>query len=447
LKKPIKGLTLSPWRGHIALACWPGGSPVLAGPVQLDDGGETMSDTLRWRGSRRQLLTGGVAAGAGLAGLALVGCGDDDSTAAKPTADISIGFISSFTGPLATVYAPFVNGAKLAIEEINAAGGVLGVKFNLAQADDQSNPANVPAAALGLVDKKVSFCLGPIGSNAISASPTLNTNKIVQFGYSDNPKLSDPKTLPYSFRYVWSPEQSSQLIVDWYKKQGWTKIAILAENTVYGQTDAPSTEAYMKKIGLTPTVFEYFQSGTADFTPLLKKVQDAGSQAIVWWTQGGPEGASVLTSMNSINLKMPIGGIGLYVFGLIGKVSPDILNQAYGFQWKRVTYTDSEKIPEKMIALRDKLQKLDQLGPTGSGLSPFYDMVYHLKAAIEGAKSADSLAVVKWLESHSYEGVTASYKGITDKDHTVTDVSQITLSVLGSFDDKNIPFYKRAPGL
>jgi len=387
--------------------------------------------------------------GAGLAGLTILGCGDDDDDAGDGSiqGDINVGFISSFTGPLATVYAPFVNGAKLAIKEINDAGGINGSLMKLIEADDQSNPANVTPAALGLIDKKVSFCLGPIGSNAISASPQLNQGKIVQFGYSDNPKLSDPKQFPYSFRYVWSPEQSSKLIVDYYRDQGWDKIAVLAENTVFGQTDAPTTEAYLKEKKLSPTVFEYFQSGTTDFVPLLRKVQDSGTQAIVWWTQGGPEGATVLRNIDSIKLNLPIGGIGLFVFGLIGQVSPDVLNRAYSFQWKNTTYNDKDKIPEKVIALRDKLKALEQLGPTGSGLSPFYDMVYHLKAAIGGAGSTNSDKVVDWMENNDYDGVIAKYSAVTDKSHTVNDVDQITLSVLGSFDDKNIPFYRRAPGL
>src|SRR5690348_8840093 len=395
-----------------------------------------MPDGLNWRGSRRRLLGGSAALGAGLAGLALTGCGDDDNTSNTPTkaasaaasssassgspaasasassfkltSPVQIGFISSFTGPLATVYAPFVNGANLAIKEINDKGGIGGQQVSLEQADDQSNPANVPAAALGLVDKKVNFCLGPIGSNAISASPALNQNKIVQFGYSDNPKLSDPKQFPYSFRYVWSPEQSSKVIVDWYVKQGWNKIAVLAENTVYGQTDAPTTAAYMKTVNLTPTVNEYFASGTSDFTSLLNKVKDAGTQAIVWWTQGGPEGQSILTSMNAINLKMPIGGIGLFVNGLQGKVSKDILDGTYGFQWKNVTYAnDVSQIPAPIKAYRDKLAALNQLGATGSGVSPFYDMVYHLKAAIEGSQSTDSDKVINWMQTHPFQGVMA----------------------------------------
>jgi branched-chain amino acid transport system substrate-binding protein len=417
-------------------------------------------------------LAGGATAGLGLAGLALVGCGDDDdnskTTATSPsgagttpsssagtaapfklTKDITLGFMSSFTGPLAPIYAPFANSAKTAIAEINESGGIAGVKISMIEADDASNPANVPAAALGLVDKKVNFCLGPVGSNAISASPALNQAKIVQFGYSDNGKLADPKQFPYSFRYVWSPEQSAKLIVDYYKKQGWEKIAILAENTVFGQTDTAATEAYMKSLNMKPTVSEFFPSGTSDFVALLKKAKDAGSQAIIWWTQGGPEGTSVLLSAESISFRMPIGGIGLFYPGG-GKISPEILNQAFGFQWKRTTYTDSEKVPQKTIALRDAIKTrfgADSLGFTGIAVSPFYDMVYHLKAAIEGAKSVESDAVIKWLEKNPYDGVLAKYSAVTDKDHSVTDVDQITLGVIGSFDPANVPFQHRAPGL
>jgi branched-chain amino acid transport system substrate-binding protein len=425
-----------------------------------------MSERLDWRVSRRKLLTGSAAAGAGLVGLGIVGCGDDDDSAKKTatggttapattsgefklTGDLNIGMVSSFTGPLATIYAPFSAGAKLAIEEINAKGGIAGAKINFVQADDQSNPANVPAATLGLLDKKVNFCLGPIGSNAIVASDALNKAKIMQFGYSDNPDLANTSKFPYSFRYVWSPEQSSKLIVDWYKKQGWDKVAILAENTVYGQTDAPATEKYMKSIGMTPTLFEYFQPGTADFTPLLRKCEDAKTQAIVWWTQGGPEGVSVIRNIDSLKSKMVLGGIGLFAFGLAGAVSQETLDKTYSFQWKRTTYTDSEPVGAKVKALRDNLaaKGADWLGPTGSGVSPFYDMVYHLKAAIEGAKSTESTAVVKWMEKNPFDGAMANYTGITDKDHTVTDVSQITMAILGSLDQKNLPFYKRAPGL
>jgi branched-chain amino acid transport system substrate-binding protein len=370
----------------------------------------------------------------------------------KLNSDVGIAFISSFTGSLAPVYAAFVSGAKLAIDEINAAGGVGGVKLNLVQADDQSNPAQVPAAALGVVDKKLSFCIGPIGSNAISASPALNQGKIIQCGYSDNPQLADPSKFPYSFRFVWSAQQSSKLLVDYYMKQlNITKIAVLGENTVYGQTDMPTTQTYMNSVGLKPAVFEYFQSGTADFTPLLQKVQDAGAQGIIWWTQGGPEGISIVKNMNDLKVNIPIAGIGLIAGALKGVVPDSRLDQCFGVTWKNVTYTGDQPTSGKMVDFLAKLDSAGGLGQVGSGgTAPFYDFVYYMKAAIDATGSIDSTQIVKYMESNPYNGVIANYNAITAKDHSTVSDDQISLGVLSSWNSTSANskvLMKRATGL
>lgn len=450
--------------------------------------------------SRRRFVTGTAAAGAGLLGLAVAGCGGSSNNtnnganaapAAKPAAsasavatqaavasgtanaaattaaapsspavratasnlklsgDIGIAFISSFTGPLAPVYQEFVNGAKLAVDEINGNGGLGGAKLTLVQADDQSNPAQVPPAALGVVDKKLHFCIGPIGSNAISASPALNQGKVIQAGYSDNPELADPAKFPYSFRFVWSAEQSSKLLVDYITKQLNTdKIAVLGENTVYGQTDLPTTAKYMQSLGLKPTLQEYFQPGTADFTSLLHKVQDAGSKAIVWWTQGGPEGVSVIKNMQDIGLDLPIMGIGFIAGALKGAVSQDRLNKVYSVGWARSTYTSNQPPPQKYQDWLKRLGAAGGLGQIGSGgTAPFYDFIYYMKAAIEATGGADSQAIVKYMESTPYDGVVANYNAITPKDHSTVGADAISLGVIGSWDPANKVFLLRPPGL
>lgn len=430
--------------------------------------------------SRRTFLRGGAAAGAGLAGLALVGCGGGDdnkqatTTNATPqsssgspaaqasvaatsgtsafkldTSDIGVGFISSFNGPLAPIYAEFVAGAKLAIDEINDKGGIGGAKMSLVQADDQSNPAQVPAAALGLVDKKIKFCCGPIGSNAISASPALNQGKIIQAGYSDNPELANVSKFPYSFRFVWSAEQSSKLLVDYYMKQlSIDKIAVLGENTVYGQTDLPTTIKYLEGLGMKPVLQEYFQPGTADFVPLLRKVQDAGAKGIVWWTQGGPEGVTIIRNMEDIKLNIPIAGIGFIAGVLKTAVPADRLESVYSVAWKRTTYSDTEKAPQKYLDFQKRLDAVNGLGMLGSGgTAPFYDYIYYLKAAIEGTKGLDTKAIVEWMEKNAYDGVIANYSAITNKDHSTTKEDQITLGVIGSYDQPTRPLLRRAKGL
>lgn len=467
-----------------------------------------MANDLRRYVSRRRFVGGSAATGAGLFGLAIAGCSSSNNNnknnntssannaaatkaasvaapagtavatraatsapagspaatraaspaaAASPSAvklsgDVGIGFISSFTGPLAPIYAPFVNGAKLAIQEINDKGGIGGAKLTLEQADDQGNPANVTAAALGLVDKKVHFCIGPIGSNAISASPSLNQNKIIQCGYSDNPGLADVSKFKYVFRFVWSGEQSSKLLVDYYAKQlNIDKIAVLGENTVYGQTDLPTTEKYMASVNLKPTLSEYFPSGTSDFTPLLRRVQDSGAKAIVWWTQGGPEGATILKNLNDLKMDIYIGGIGLIAGAVKGQVPDSLLDKAFSVYWKNATYTDAQPAAQNYKDFVAKLNANNGLGDLGSGgTAPFYDFVYYMKAAIEGTGGTDSDKIVSYMESNPYKGVVATYNGITNKDHSTTAQDQISLGVLSSFNaaaPESKVFLKRAQGL
>ncbi len=372
------------------------------------------------------------------------------ASALKLTGDVGIGFISSYTGPLTPFYTEFVNGAKLAVSEINDKGGVGGAKLTIAEADDQSNPAQVPAAALGVVDKKLHFCMGPIGSNAISASPALNAAKIIQFGYSDNPQLTDVSKFPYTFRMVWSAEQSSKLIVDYLSKQlNIDKIAVLGENTVYGQTDLPTTTKYMDSVGIKPTVSEYFQAGTADFTPLLRKVQDAGTKAIIWWTQGGPEGLTILKNMNDLKINMPIAGIGLGPAAAAKASVPDtLLDNVWSVAFKRLTYNDKEPISDKVKAWNQKLAAAGGLGMNGAGgSSPFYDFVYYLKAGIEATGGIDSTAIVKYMETNPYDGVVANYDGITPKDHSTVKDGAISLGVYSSWQPTDKVFLKRPAGL
>jgi len=436
-----------------------------------------MSARQNRRFSRRSLVRGG-SVGAGLLGLIAIACGGNDdktSSATTPRAsgaanagtqtaaiqatgaadlklntnEVGIGFISSFTGPLAPIYAEFVAGAKLAIDEINQKGGLGGAQFKLIEADDQSNPAQVTAAALGLVDKKISFCCGPIGSNAISASPALNQGKIIQAGYSDNPELANASKFPYTFRFVWSPEQSSKLLVDYYTKQlNIDKIAVLGENTVYGQTDLPTTTKYMESVGLKPTVSEYFAPGTADFVPLLRKVQDTGSKGIIWWTQGGPEANTVIRNMGDINMNIPIAGIGFSAGQLKPNIPGDRLNNVFSVGWKRTSYTATEPAPEKYLAWQKKLEAAGGLGKLGSGgTAPFYDFINYVVAGITATKGLDSKAIVEYMQKTPYDGVLANYSAITDKDHSTTKEDQITLGVIGSYEEAKRPLLLRAKGL
>jgi hypothetical protein len=153
--------------------------------------------------------------------------------------------------------------------------------------------------------------------------------------------------------------------------------------------------------------------------------------------------------MNDIKLNMPIAGIGLGPAAAVkGSVPDSLLDNTWTIFWKRLTYSDKEPISDKVKAWNQKLDQAGGLGQIGSGgTSPFYDFVYYMKAAIERTGGTDSTAIVKYMESNPYDGVIASFDGITAKDHSTVKDGSISLGVLSSWQPTDKVFLKRPAGL
>ena len=79
--------------------------------------------------------------------------------------DVKIGWIQATTGPLASSFGPLYLAADMALDEINAAGGVLGRKLVKVTADDQGSPAQEPIATRRLIEDGCKFIVGPVGSS------------------------------------------------------------------------------------------------------------------------------------------------------------------------------------------------------------------------------------------------------------------------------------------
>ena len=108
---------------------------------------------------RRILLAHGARAAAALATGSLFGRG------AFAADEVKIGWIQPTTGALASSFGPLYLAADMALEEINAAGGILGRKLVKVTADDEGSPAKEPIVTRRLIDDGCKFILGPVGSS------------------------------------------------------------------------------------------------------------------------------------------------------------------------------------------------------------------------------------------------------------------------------------------
>ena len=217
-----------------------------------------------------------------LAAAALVavatGCGSGGGADTAPGgagSTIQFGVSAPLTGPLAEYGGYYKRGFGLALDELNAAGGVNGRKIELQWQDSQSDPKqSVPVAQKLVSDERVIAELGDFSSTAsMAASPIYQRNKLVQYGFTNSSPL-----FTTGGDHMWSPSVSQDVAevqqTDAVAKYG-KKIAVLYLNTSWGQSvyDVFTKEA--AKLGLQVTYSASYLPSTTDFRPLLINARDS----------------------------------------------------------------------------------------------------------------------------------------------------------------------------
>lgn len=221
--------------------------------------------------------------------------------------DIKLGFNGDISAsPSAQSGAAGVIGIRAAIDDINAAGGVLGRKLTLVVRDDQSQPPKSIQNMSDLIDnEKVVAVFGPTNSgNALAWKHIPNQKKVVSMGMIGSGSAithpMSPGAENYMFRVSMVDREQVAGLVAYAKKSGTTKIGLMGETTGYGQGGLKDLEEIAKMHGMTPLATEKFGVGDTDMTSQLNKMKAAGVDTILVWAQGTPTG-QLVRSMEKIN--------------------------------------------------------------------------------------------------------------------------------------------------
>jgi branched-chain amino acid transport system substrate-binding protein len=213
----------------------------------------------------------------GILGLALSTAG----TQAQET--IKIGLIQPLTGSVAYNGTTDVNGSKLALDEINANGGVLGKKVELIIEDGQCKPANSVNAAEKLIqrDKVVALSGAFCSSSTLAVMPVAANYKLPLItGVSSSAELTE-KGNPWFFRATETDallaKSFSKILYDQLKLR---KVAYIGVNDDFGRGGVAEFEKQMTALGGTTVMKEYFEHGTSDFYTLLTKLKSSGADGV-----------------------------------------------------------------------------------------------------------------------------------------------------------------------
>jgi len=313
--------------------------------------------------------------------------------------EIKLGFNGDLSAsPSAQSGRAGVLGIEAAIEDINAAGGVLGRKLTLVTRDDQSQPPKSIQNMSDLIDnEKVIAVFGPTNSgNALAWKHIPNQKKVISMGMigsgTDITKPMSPGAENYMFRVSMMDREQVAALVAYALKSGSKKIGVMGETTGYGQGGVKDLLEILKLHNVEPVGVEKFAVSDTDMTSQLNKLKSAGADTLMVWAQGTPIG-QLVRSMDKIN----------YFPTLLTSWAAD-----------NITYFDAagKALADKPVFLRTmadastpKQKKLyDRIGSKLAAPSAFpfavhgYDATLLVAAAIRQAGSTDGSKMREALE-------------------------------------------------
>lgn len=322
-------------------------------------------------------------------GLAL---GISVAFAGTAAAQIKMGVTGPITGPNAAFGAQLKNGTEQAVEDVNAAGGILGQKITLSYGDDVSDPKQGVSVANKFAGEGVKFVVGPFNSGVtMPASEVYQENGILEITPSaTNPKVTE-RGMWNIFRTCGRDDQQGAVagayIVQHFKGK---KIAIVHDKTTYGQGLADETKKAMNAKGAKEVLYEGINIGDKDFSALVSKIKAAGADLVYW---GGlhTEGGLITRQMRDQGVKAPLmGGDGITddEFASIAGPAAEGTLMTYG--------PDPRNKPEaKAVVAKFRAAKFEPQAYTLYS----YAAVQIIKQAAETAKSLDPKKVAAQMHS------------------------------------------------
>lgn len=358
--------------------------------------------------------------GAGCGGSKNAGGSAGPAGSDQKKAPIKFGVLASVTGSASWLGDPEVKGAKLAVEEINAKGGLNGSPVELVVYDDESAPEKAVIGAKKLLEQdKVAAIIGTsLVATSKAVAPLVKEKGPVVFSLSGG---YEPEN-PFMFAGSVHTQYMQQTIMDWFKSKGYKRVALLATTDSTGQVAVDAIKSVAPAAGVEVVGVERMNTNDVDVMPQLTQIRSKQPDAIVSWLTGKPAGVVV---KNFFQL-----GIDVPLFLSHGNISYTFADSIKGFQpktllmpsskdvaWQDLPTSDAQRAQNESFHKKyfDQNKQHADFGPPVA-----YDAVMLVAEAIKKAGSTDAVKVKDALEAiQGYTGLVGVYNFSKD-DHRGT---------------------------
>ncbi|MFG6098858.1 ABC transporter substrate-binding protein [Leptothoe sp. ISB3NOV94-8A] len=376
---------------------------------------------------RRQVLRGVTGLSAALLASRLAGCATTTDSDATPTAGgetasssepIKLGLIAAITGPSAVSGESITRGLTIALEKINASGGVMGGRpLELVIRDDESTPAKGVAAARELIEQeKVALVFGGLDSPvSLAMLPVFHELEVPYMGvWAAATGITRNEFDPnFAFRVSANDNIVDSYLMRYAKQElGATKVGLVLINNPWGESNQAGFEEWAPKYDLDIVGIEKFNDGDTDISPQLGRLQEGGAEVLLMVANAAPS-AVAMKSLLRLDWDVPV----VSHWGPTGGRFPELAGEEAAARVVFMqTYSFFDAKGERSEALMSKLQEKydvkrpeDVIAPVGTANA--YDAMNLVALAIDTAESLDGPTLRdSFYDLPTYEGLIKTYE-------------------------------------
>jgi len=358
------------------------------------------------RTTRRTFLAAAVAA--------VSFCSIPYALAAEP---IKVGLVTALSGQSALAGEAITRGLTVAIDEINAAGGLLGGrKVELVRRDDEGNPTKGVTAARELIYKeKVAVLFGGLDTPvSIAIVRMANQEKVPFMGpwAAGTPVTKNGANPNFAFRVSAVDEIVDKGMLSYAQKTfKASKPGMILVNNAWGESNEKGLQAALSAKGMQAVGVEKFEANDVDVVPQLTRLKMAGADVLFMVGNVGPS-AQVVKSLDRMGWKVPIvshwGPAGGRFTELAGPSARNVhFVQTYSFFGKQSPV--GEKVIKALKVRYPEIKSAEDITPA-VGVANAYDAMQLAAVAIAKAGSTDGDAVRQgFYKIDRYEGLIKTY--------------------------------------
>jgi branched-chain amino acid transport system substrate-binding protein len=354
------------------------------------------------------------------------------AAAPAPAQDtMKLGLVAAMSGQSAKSGEAIVRGLSLAVDEINAKGGVLGKKVELLVRDDESNPAKGVVAARELVQReKVAAFFGGLDTPvSIAIVPFANQTKTPFMGVwaAGTPITQNGAAENYVFRVSAVDDLVDIALVDYaVKKYGAKKPGLILINNPWGESNEKGLKAALAAKNLPYAGIEKFETNDVDVVPQLSRLKQAGADVLMLVANVAPS-AQVVKSLDRMSWTVPIVSHWGPAGGRFTELAGASAAKVHFIQTFSFSGNASPKAAAVLEGLKKKYPEIKSLGDVtpAVGIANAYDAMHLTALAIAKAGSTEGAKIRQgFYDIDKYEGLIKTYqKPFTPTTHDALSAS------------------------